>query len=102
MGGHLDVWIDANAFEQQGNLALLMEDKEEGLKKLWEACHLYTGEFLPMMADEKWASMERTRYKELYFECLRKCCKLLQERKMYEEALKLCDGAVKDYPFEEW
>ena len=44
----------------------------------------------------------RTRYKELYFECLRKCCKLLQERKMYEEALKLCDRAVKDYPFEEW
>lgn len=102
LGGHLDVWIDADAFEQQGNLALLMEDKEEGLKKLWEACHLYTGEFLPMMADEKWALMERTRYKELYFECLRKCCKLLQERKMYEEALKLCDRAVKDYPFEEW
>ncbi len=102
LGGNLNIQIDAKEFEKSAQLALEENDKEEKLIRLKKACGWYLGEFLPVMVEEKWVLLERTRYKNIYFSCLKQCCEIMQEKKDYEELLYLCEKAVKLYPFEEW
>ena len=102
LGGHLNIQIDAEEFEKDAQLAFQMNDKEEKLMLLKKACRRYIGEFLPLLAEEKWALLEKKRYKNIYVACLKQCSETMQEKGEYEELLHLCSQAVKLYPFEEW
>ncbi len=101
-GGELEVWLDTKEFETGAKAALELEDDDERLEALKKVCSSYTGEFLPLMSEEEWVAAESLRYKNLYFDCLRECCRLLQGRRQYENMLEICQRAIDIYPFEEW
>lgn len=100
--GGLDIRLDTKIFETAAKAAFEVEDEEERLDALKRVCSLYTGEFLPLMAEEEWVAAESLYYKNIYFDSLRECCRLMQERHQYEELLEICRRAVNIYPFEEW
>ncbi len=101
-GSSLTIQIDAKVFEQEAQKALAIKDGDQRLEALKKVCSSYSGEFLPLLSNEEWVSMESTRYKNIYFNCLRESCNLLQERREYEDMLTLCNHAINFYPFEEW
>lgn len=95
-----DTVVDAIEFEKMAVRAL-NADKEQ-LSLLKQACKLYSGEFLPLMAAEDWVAVVSVRCQELYFSCLREACSQMKEQSAYEEMLELCTAATEMYPFEEW
>lgn len=101
-GSSLKIQIDAKTFEQEAQQALSMDNEDQKLEALKMACNRYTGEFLPLLSNEEWVSIQSTHYKSIYFDCLRESCNLLQERRQYEDMLALCNHAIDFYPFEEW
>lgn len=101
-GGSLEIRLDTKIFEAGAKAALELEDEEERLEALKKVCSSYTGEFLPLMAEEEWVAAESLCYKNIYFDALRECCRLLQERRQYEDLLEICRRATTIYPFEEW
>lgn len=101
-GSSLKIQIDAKTFEQEAQQALSMDNEDQKLEALKMACNRYTGEFLPLLSNEEWVSIQSTHYKNIYFDCLRESCNLLQERRQYEDMLALCNHAIDFYPFEEW
>lgn len=101
-GGPFTIRVDAVDFDQMASRALHIQNEEKKMDLLKEACKQFTGEFLPFLTDEEWAMEENIRYKDLYFNLVQECCRLMQKNRRYEDMLELCSNAVKIYPFEEW
>ncbi len=78
------------------------EKKEKRMKDFLESCSLYTGEFLPNMIGEDWATVRNIYYRDLYFASLRELCGWLKEKEQYEEIYRLTTTASEIYPFEDW
>ena len=93
----LKAYVDARDFEDTALCAMETEDGE----RLCRACSLYSGEFLSQMAGEKWITVVSVRCQELYFKCLRKVSRLLQDKMEYTALLKLINTACELYPYEE-
>ena len=49
--------VDIHCFEEKVTKARELSDEQEREKELIEACSLYTGEFLPTMIGEDWATV---------------------------------------------
>lgn len=95
--GRVPVYIDARDFEATAVKAL--EIRDEALIK--RACSLYRGEFMAQLTGEKWVSAIGVRFQELYFQCLRAACRLMQKSREYTDFLELCSAACELYPYEE-
>lgn len=96
------VEIDAKVFAQRAKEAFRLEDKTKRANAIKRACEVYSGEYLPFLSGEEWVAEESTRYRELYFQCIREGCQMMKESRRYEEGLSLCSKAIKLYPYEEW
>lgn len=75
---------------------------EERIRCLKKICSLYTGEFLPSLLGEEWATVESAGYQNIYFECLHELCAALKEQEAYGELLEFAAAASKIYPYDEW
>lgn len=77
--------------------------REDTLTNLYmEYCQAYTGEFLPMLSGEEWATQESAYYQKWYTESLKKLSSTLKEEGRYEALLKLSTAASQMYPYDEW
>ncbi|MCI9594300.1 MAG: hypothetical protein HFG51_09180 [Lachnospiraceae bacterium] len=65
-------------------------------------CKVYTGEFLPTLNGEEWATVESAYYQKWYSTCLQGLCKILREEEDYELLLKLSTQASQIHPYDEW
>ncbi len=69
---------------------------------LQEICRLYTGEFLPALLGEEWATVEGAGYQSVYISCVQELCKILEREKAYPELIKLCSEASRICPYGQW
>ncbi|MDO4990553.1 MAG: BTAD domain-containing putative transcriptional regulator [Eubacteriales bacterium] len=93
---------DATCFEEQFRLAENSEDENERIAFYVEACHWYTGEFLPMQTAVIWAAHEARRYHELFCECVEKGAQLLRLRQDFFQMEELGTYAAKVDPLADW
>ena len=98
----IPVVVDCHQFEGKIKEGQAQQDPELRAGILMEACSLYTGEFLPLMIGEDWATVSNIYYQELYAAALQNVCGWLKEQKNYGKIYELCTAASKIYPFEEW
>jgi DNA-binding SARP family transcriptional activator len=99
---HLPLILDVEEFEKKAEEALRMKNEEGGRALLEQACHYYTGEFLPSMIGDTWVAAANRRYQNLYFQCLRALVPILKVEDEYEKLLSYCDRTLAWYPYEEW
>lgn len=75
---------------------------EEQKALLLEICRLYTGEFLPTLLGEEWATVAGAGYQSIYLSCVQELCGILKKEKSYTEILDLCRNASRIYPYGQW
>jgi tetratricopeptide (TPR) repeat protein len=75
---------------------------EEKKRILQEICQLYTGEFLPALLGEEWATVEGAGYQSIYLSCVQELCRILEKEKAYSELIALCSRAGRLYPYGQW
>ena len=98
----IPVEVDCVRFEKTVLEGQKETDRETQMKTFIRACDLYTGEFLPDMIGEDWATVRNIHYRNLYFSCLEELCGWLKEKEEFEELYRLTTAASTIYPFEEW
>lgn len=77
-------------------------EEERKLALLQHAFSIYQGEFLPQSSCEVWAAAENVRLKELYYDCIEQLCRLLDQRREYQQMLDIYEKVKEIYPYEEW
>lgn len=76
---------------------------EEELQKIYlNYCRAYTGEFLPLLSGEEWATIISAYYQKWYTSSLNELCISLKARGEYEELLSLCSTASQIHPYDGW
>ena len=98
----LPVVEDATAFEELFRQAENAENLDERLALYMDACHWYSGEFLPMQASVIWAAREARRYREHFCECVEKAATLLRMNQDYFQMEELGTYAAKVDPLADW
>ena len=93
---------DATCFDELCHRAQEAEDLDERLALYLEACHWYTGEFLPMQAGVIWAAREARRYRETFCECMERATQLLRLQQDYFQMEELGTYAAKVDPLADW
>lgn len=93
---------DAGGFEALYRQAEAVEDRDEKLALYLDACHWYSGEFLPMQASVIWAAREARRYREIFCECVEKAAELLRLNQDYFQMEELGLYAAKVDPLADW
>jgi DNA-binding SARP family transcriptional activator len=98
----MDVVIDAIEFSKLIASADTMENEDDQIATLKQACAMYTGEFLPALSGDDWALIAGLQYKKQYSLAMKKVCAYMMQKGEYEEVLKFCAPACEMYPFDEW
>lgn len=98
----IEVVEDAASFDELYQKAEKAENLEERLALYLDACHWYTGEFLPMQAGVIWAAREARRYREAFCDCMEKATALLRVRQDYFQMEELGSYAAKVDPLADW
>lgn len=93
---------DAACFEDLCRKAENAEDENERIALYMEACHWYSGEFLPMQAAVIWAAHEARRYREMFCGCVEKAAELLRLRQDFFQMEELGRYAAKVDPLADW
>lgn len=93
---------DAACFEELYRKAESAEDENERIALYMEACHWYTGEFLPMQAAVIWAAHEARRYREMFCDCVEKAAQLLRLRQDFFQMEELGVYAAMVDPLADW
>ena len=93
---------DAAEFDALYHRAEETEDRDEKLALYLDACHWYTGEFLPMQAGVIWAAQEARRYREAFCDCMEKAAALLRQNQDYFQMEELGVYAAKVDPLADW
>jgi len=95
-----DLWLDAEEFERliaEGDRRF--DQDEEGAITLYrQALNLYQGEYLQECPYEEWCSEERERLLGLYLRTADRMGHILVERKLWEEALEICQCVLSHDP----
>ena len=97
----IPLWVDVCEFQKLSEKSK-QADKQEQIDICRKAVACYTGEFLPNMIGEDWATVENVRCRDLYAQCVKKLCEYNMEQEYYEEALQVATAAASIYPFENW
>ena len=93
---------DAEEFEARFRRAEASDDFHEKLALLVDACHWYSGEFLPMQASVIWAAREARRFREIFCECMEKATELLRVSQDFFQMEELGLYAAKVDPLADW
>lgn len=94
--------VDAEQFSAVCREAARPENTAEVCIETYkQAISLYTGAFLPKSCYSKWVIQLSTYYDDLYKQCVRNVCVLLNERKRFEEVIAVCEKALHYFPYEE-
>lgn len=98
----IDIEIDAIAFAHVAHEgADFRRGAEHRCTLMLRAVDLYTGEFLPMIASEPWVAVESVKYRDMFMTCVNDAYTLLQADTRFEDALEVCDKAIKVCPYDE-
>ena len=98
----IEVVEDAASFDELYQKAEKAENLEERLALYLDACHWYTGEFLPMQAGVIWAAREARRYREAFCDCMEKATALLRVQQDFFQMEELGSYAAKVDPLADW
>lgn len=93
---------DAQQFMKYVDMAEQAEDPADKAELLYQACRLYSGEFMSEVGAEEWVVICAVRYKMTYEKAVRELCALLRESKSYDRMLEISSTAAKIYPYDEW
>ena len=93
---------DAQEFENAYQAALSEPDLENRLRKLIDACHLYSGSFLAGLDTVVWASQEAKRYRDIFRNCMNAAAALRRGGHRYKVMYDLSLYATNVNPFAEW
>ncbi len=93
---------DATTFEDLYRQAEETGDENERIALYMEACHWYSGEFLPMQAAVIWAAHEARRYREMFCDCVEQAAELLRLRQDFFQMEELGVYAAKVDPLADW
>ena len=93
---------DAACFEELYRQAERAEDEDERIALYLDACHWYSGEFLPMQAAVIWAAQEARRYRGLFCDCVEEAARLLRLRQSFFQMEELGTYAAKVDPLADW
>ena len=98
----LQVVEDAEVFDQLCREAASSPEPEEKLALYSEACHWYSGEFLPMQTGIIWVAQEARRYKSAFCECMENAVEILRQRQDFFQMEELGQYAAKIDPLADW
>lgn len=93
---------DAEQFEQTCAEARAADDRDEKLVLYMDACHMYSGDFLPMLPTAIWAVQEARRYKNLFCACVEEAAELLRRGQDYFQMEELGRYASRIDPLADW
>ena len=93
---------DAAEFERLYRQAEEASDREEKVKLYMEACHLYTGEFLPQQAAVFWVAREARRYRNIFCACMEEAVRLLRASQDFPQMRELGNYAMSISPLSDW
>ena len=100
--GEFPLVEDAAEFDRLYRQAQETQDPDERLALYLEACHWYSGEFLPMQTGVIWAAREARRYKEMFCVCMERATELLRLNQDYFQMEELGTYAAKIDPLADW
>ena len=98
----LELVEDANVFEELCSEALEAKDLDERLALFMDACHWYSGEFLPSQTAVIWAAREARRYREMFCLCVERATELLRVNQDFFQMEELGVYAAKIDPLADW
>lgn len=93
---------DASEFDELYRRAETSNDPDERLALYSEACHWYSGEFLPQQTAVIWVAQEARRYKSIFCECMEKAVSLLRAHQDFFQMEELGQFAAKVDPLADW
>ncbi len=93
---------DAFEFERLCKEAAAEPEAEKRLYLYLEACHSYSGEFLPAHTGMTWAAQEARRYHILFCTCMEQAIVLLREQREYRQMEALGRYAAGIDPVADW
>ena len=93
---------DATEFDKLFRAAEAATDLDERLALYMDACHWYSGEFLPTHTAVIWAAREARRYREIFCECVEKAAQLLRVNQDFFQMEELGTYASKIDPLADW
>ena len=93
---------DAASFEALYRSAESVEDEEEKIALYMDACHWYSGEFLPMQAAVIWAAQAARRYRAMFCDCVEKAAELLRLHQDFFQMEELGLYASRIDPLADW
>ena len=93
---------DAAEFERLYRQAEEASDREEKVKLYMEACHLYTGEFLPQQTGVVWVAQEAKRYRALFCSCVERAVRQLRLTQDFPQMEELGIYATAINPLSDW
>lgn len=97
-----EVDCDIYRFEELVSEALAKTAELERYELLKQCCESYKGPFLPMLGSCEWTIAWNIKYKNMYFDCVRKVCAISRKYGDYETMLRVSEQAAALYPFDEW
>lgn len=93
---------DAAEFERHYTMAEESAEEPEKLALYLEACHWYTGEFLPAHTAVIWAAQEARRYRELFCRCVERASEILRRQQDWFQMEELGSYASSIDPLADW
>lgn len=100
--GMIPVEVDCLEFENRIEAGDQTDDPVEKIELYEQACHIYTGEFLPDMIGEDWVAVQNFKDHELYIRCMQVLLEHYQKEEMYEKVNRIAMRAEEIYPFDDW
>lgn len=100
--GKIPVEVDCLEFENRIEAGDQTDDPVEKIELYEQACHIYTGEFLPDMTGEDWVAVQNFKDHELYIRCMQVLLEHYQKEEMYEKVNRIAMRAEEIYPFDDW
>lgn len=98
----IDLIEDAAEFDLLCQRAAEADDRDEKIALYLDACHWYSGEFLPNQTGVIWAAREARRYREAFCLCVETAAQLLREEQDYFQMEELGTYASKIDPLADW
>lgn len=97
----VELWLDIDEFEQLCKESVTEDREEERFEKLMQAVALYNGDFLEKLSSEPWVVPILAYHHNLYVRAVMDLLPMLEARNRRNEAVVLCEEAVKLEPYHE-
>lgn len=98
----IPVCEDAMEFERLYQEAEQTKDPDKRLELYLEACHCYSGEFLPAKTGVIWVAQEARRFHGIFCACMEQAVNLLRDRQDYFQMKELGIYASRTSPLADW